>query len=154
MGRGLGRKIRPPAPGFLFLLLGSAVLSGCTLIGSGGGGDPGREGEAEVVAGLPQGDFNGFLELEGGRVDGVLTLTPTGGSRLEGFFEAPPDLVAIGRGSLAGYELRLELSYEGPCPGTMDLRGRWEEAAGSLSGSIRARDCTGEARGTFLFRRE
>jgi hypothetical protein len=100
---------------------------------------------------MPQGVFSGFLEIEGGRVDGVLTLTPRGGGELEGFFEAPPDLVAMGRGTFRQEELRLELSYEGACPGRMRLNGRWQKGSGTLSGSVRADDCTGRADGTFLF---
>jgi len=135
-------------------LLGAIVmisaLQGCTLVGSSGGRS--RTGPASEVDGpMPQGAFRGFMEIEGGRIDGVLTLTPKGGSDLEGFFEAPPDLEAIGRGAFRDEELRLELSYEGACPGKMTLTGRWQEGPGTLSGVLRADDCTGRAEGTFLF---
>jgi hypothetical protein len=135
-------------------LLGSLALvltlQGCTLVGSGGG--PASTGPTSDVEGpIPQGAFRGFMEIEGGRIDGVLTLTPSGGGNLEGFFEAPPDLVAIGRGAYEEGDLRLELSYEGGCPGKMSLNGRWQEGPGTLTGTVRADDCTGRAEGTFLF---
>jgi len=100
---------------------------------------------------LPQGRFEGFIEIEGGRVNGILTLTARGETDLEAFFESPPDMVAMGKGRMRGEELRLELTYEGSCPGRMTLLGRWEASNGNLTGSIRASDCTGEGEGTFLF---
>lgn len=137
---------------FLPLVLLALATGGCKLIGTGGSGlDPDATPEASVP--MPQGLFNGFIEIEGGRVDGGLTLTPRGGSRLEGLFEAPSDLVARGSGRLDGEEIRLELSYEGTCPGRMTLTGLWAAGAERLSGVVKARDCTGQAEGTFLFNR-
>ena len=131
----------------LFLLLG---LGGCQLVGS--SGDPrAPEPSSEPTGPLPRGAFQGFLEIEGGRINGILTLTPRGGTDLEGFFEAPPDLVAMGGGRFREEEFRLELSYEGACPGKMTLVGRWQVGPGTLSGEVRADDCTGKAEGTFLF---
>ena len=100
-----------------------------------------------------QSELHGFIEIEGGSVGGILNLTPVGGDELEGLFEAPPDLTAMGEGSMDGNEVSLELSYEGACPGQMRLRGSWELESGRLSGVLRARDCTGEAEGTFFFQR-
>jgi len=123
-------------------------LGGCQLVGSSGG----SQAPSAPSGPLPQGKFQGFLEIEGGRINGDLTLTPRGGQDLEGFFEAGPDLVAAGQGSVSGSEFHLDLSYEGACPGKMTLVGRWEVGPGTLSGVVRADDCTGRAEGTFLFR--
>lgn len=140
--------------GSLFLALSLLALGtgGCRLIGAGGPGpepDPARETSVP----MPRGLFQGFIEVEGGRVDGGLTLTPRDGSRLEGFFEAPPDLMATGSGRMDGDEITLQLRYEGACPGRMTLEGSWEAGVDRLSGVVRARDCTGQAQGTFLFNR-
>lgn len=137
---------------FLVLVLLSLAAGGCRLIGS-GSPDPVSRPGPEAAAPQPSGPFDGFLEIEGGRMDGTLTLTPRGGNDLEGFFEAPPDMVAAGRGSARGDEINLELSYEGACPGRMRLRGSWDMNSGRFSGVVRARDCTGEAEGTFLFQK-
>lgn len=131
------------------LVLGLA-LQGCVLVGS-SSRSPLPEQSSELEGPLPEGVFRGFLEIEGGRINGVLTLTPKGGRELEGFFEAPPDLLAIGEGRFEDSELRLHLRYEGDCSGEMRLTGRWEEGPGTLSGKVRADDCTGRAEGTFLF---
>jgi hypothetical protein len=105
------------------------------------------------TASVPEGAFGGFLEIEGGRVEGTLTLTPSGPLSFDGLFESSPDLTARGPGRLRDRWVRLELSYSGSCPGRMLLDGRWEEAEGNLTGSVEASDCTGIAKGTFLFRR-
>ena len=132
----------------LVLLLG---LGGCQLVGAlGGFGGP--DISSEPTGPLPQGAFQGFLEIEGGRINGELTLSPRGGTELEGFFEAVPDFKAMGQGSFSDEEFRFELKYEGACPGKMMLVGRWQAGPGTLSGSVRADDCTGKANGTFLFR--
>ena len=133
------------------LTLLAALTWSCQL---GGGGRPAEPSQPRAEAPpvpVPAGAFLGFIEIEGGRVDGTLTLTPAGGPEFEGFFESPPDLVALGRGRVRDREIRLELSYEGACPGRMVLDGRWEAASGNLTGVVTASDCTGEARGTFLF---
>jgi hypothetical protein len=93
------------------------------------------------------------MEIEGGRVNGILTVTPLGGNELEGTFDSAPDLLATGEGRVRGQEFSLNLSYEGACPGRMELLGIWEPASGEISGSVRASDCTGVAQGTFLFLR-
>ena len=136
--------------GSLLILLLLFGPGGCQLVGSSGGA-PSPAPTSEPTRSLPQGAFRGFLEIEGGRINGMLTLTPRGGVDLDGFFEAPPDLLAMGRGGMRGEEFRMELSYEGACPGKMTLVGRWEEGPGTLSGAVRASDCTGRANGTFLF---
>jgi hypothetical protein len=121
------------------------------MVGGWGFGESGVSPPGGSEATVPRGEFEGFFEIEGGRISGTLTLTPSGGRRFEGFFEAPPDLVALGEGRMRERELRLELSYEGACPGRLALDGRWEAATGNLSGVAMASDCTGDARGTFLF---
>jgi len=134
-------------------LLVALILSGwsCQLVGGRGPADPSQlRAEAPSVP-VPEGAFEGFIEIEGGRVNGTLTLTPTEGAEFECFFESPPDLVAIGRGRIRDREIRFELTYAGACPGRMTLDGRWETASGNLTGGVGASDCTGEARGTFLF---
>ena len=135
------------------LTLLAALTWSCQLVGGGGPVEPSqpRAEAPPVPVPVPAGAFFGFIEIEGGRVDGTLTLTPAGGPEFEGFFESPPDLVAVGRGRIREREIRLELSYEGACPGRMVLDGRWEDASGNLTGVVTASDCTGEARGTFLF---
>ena len=149
--RGEGRGVRSPPLVLLSCL--ALSLAGCQLVGI--SSEPSSPGVTEVhgqpTEPMPQGNFSGFLEIEGGRLDGTLTLTPRGGTELEGFFEAPPDMFAAGRGRYRDGELKLELTYEGACPGKMTLVGKWQEGPGTLSGSVRAKDCTGEAEGTFLF---
>ena len=86
-------------------------------------------------------------------MEGTLTLTPGGRNKVEGVFEASQDLTAAGIGEVEGSELDLELTYQGACPGGMRLRGSWELESGRFSGLVRARDCTGEAEGTFLFQK-
>lgn len=145
------RRLFPPPPDRGPMVLAAVLLlapAGCQLVGSSA---PGRE--ADVSAPPPQGVFRGFLEIEGGRMEGDLTIEPTGGGRLEGAFEAPPDLMARGTGRFRNGELRLELRYGGPCPGGMTLQGRWVSSPGTYSGAVEASDCTGSARGTFLFNR-
>jgi len=143
-------------PGGLIRVLPLLVLllasGGCQLIGR---GSPGPEAPraSEVSVPMPSGLFQGFMEMEGGRVEGSLTLTPRSGRELEGVFESPPSLVATGRGTVRGSDLSLELAYGGECPGRLRLRGSWEAVSGTISGRATARDCTGEAEGTFLFRR-
>jgi len=135
-------------------LLAALILSGssCQLVGGTGPSEPSQPGPEGPPVPVPEGTFEGFVEIEGGRMSGILTLTPTEGSDFEGFFESPPDLVAIGKGRIRDRDIRLELSYEGACPGRMTLEGRWEAPTGNLTGVVRASDCTGDARGTFLFR--
>jgi hypothetical protein len=131
--------------GLAGLLLAGAW--GCQLVG--GGRSPGP-GAGSVP--IPEGRYEGFMEIEGGRVNGTLTLTPSGGAGFDGSFESPPDLLASGQGRMRGEEFRLDLSYEGPCPGRMRMVGRVEAGSGDITGSVRASDCTGGADGTFLFR--
>ena len=136
-------------------LSGLAVLlaSGCQLV-SGRTPNTGFDAaEDRSTASVPEGSFEGFIEIEGGRVEGTLTLTPSGPLSFEGLFDSSPDLLARGPGRLRDQWVRLELVYSGSCPGQMKLDGRWEEAEGSLTGSVEASDCTGVAKGTFLFRR-
>jgi hypothetical protein len=130
----------------------SALAWGCQLVGGKGSTGEGVSGADAPLMRVPQGDFEGFLEIEGGRVNGILTLATSGGDGFRGSFRSPPDLVASGRGRMRGREFRLELSYEGACPGRMTLVGRLEAASGDLTGSVKASDCTGVADGTFLFR--
>lgn len=136
---------------FGLLLLGAQLTSSCQMLGGWGFGEGGDYSPSGTEVSVPQGDFEGFLEIEGGRISGTLTLTPSGGRRFDGYFEAPPDLVALGPGRMRERELTLELSYEGACPGRLTLEGRWEAATGNLSGMAWASDCTGIAEGTFLF---
>ncbi len=138
---------------FLCVALVTANAVGCRLVGRGGtAGTPSSPSQGASIP-LPEGPFDGFLEIEGGRINGVLTVTPAEGNQIEGFFESSPDLVAMGRGRIRGEELWMELSYEGACPGRMEMVGKWEPASREISGSVRASDCTGVAQGTFLFRR-
>jgi hypothetical protein len=144
-----------PAFRWLWVLGAAVALStgvwGCQLVGRGGPTSPGISGpEAEPLP-PPQGTYSGFMEIEGGRVNGTLTLIPSGGEEFDGFFESPPDLLARGQGRMRGLEFRLDLSYEGSCPGRMRLTGRVEAGSGDLTGAVRASDCTGAADGTFLF---
>ncbi|MGW8267200.1 MAG: hypothetical protein ACWGSQ_12600 [Longimicrobiales bacterium] len=133
--------------------LGALILSvwSCQLVGGRRPADPSEPRAEGPSVPVPEGAFEGFIEIEGGRVNGTLTLTPTEGAEFECFFESPPDLVALGRGRIRDREIRLELTYEGACPGRMTLEGRWETGSGNLTGGVGASDCTGEARGTFLF---
>lgn len=142
------RSFRLGLSGFAILLAG-----GCQLV-SGRTPDTGFDAaEDRSTAPVPEGRFEGFIEIEGGRVEGTLTLTPSGPLSFEGLFDSSPDLLARGPGRLRDRWVRLELSYGGSCPGRMRLDGRWRDEAGELSGSVEASDCTGEAKGTFLFLR-
>jgi len=125
-------------------------MSGCRLVGGGHSEGPEREGDTAAGT-IPEGSYRGFLEIEGGRVSGTLTIRPVFGSEFAGSFDSSQGLLATGRGEARGEGFRLELSYGGECPGRMALTGRWESAAFRLTGSVRASDCTGVAVGTFLF---
>lgn len=129
----------------------AAFAWSCQLVGGRSAPAPSQPGAEAPPTSVLEGMFRGFIEIEGGRVNGTLALTSTGEREFDGFFESPPDLVAIGQGRIRGREIRLELTYEGACPGRMRLDGRWEDASGNLTGVVTASDCTGEARGTFLF---
>ena len=100
----------------------------------------------------PPGLFRGTLYIEGGRVPATLELTQEGGDRIRGLLASGMDLTARGEGRIRRGQVRLELSYEEPCPGVLVLRGYWDPESGVFTGNLRARDCTGEAQGTFELR--
>ncbi len=142
-----------PAQVWLLALV-LVLVNGCQLVGGGGPRSAFDTAEDRSTASAPEGRFEGFLEIEGGRVEGALTLTSSGPLAFDVLFESLPDLVARGPGRLRDRWVRLELSYGGACPGRMKLDGRWEEELGRLTGSVEASDCTGVAGGTFLFIRD
>lgn len=139
------------ASGFGLLFAVSLGISGCRLVGGQGPQGPGVEGPEALSAGPPLGSYLGFLEIEGGRVDGRLTVSDMAGGDFRGSFESTAGLIASGQGRTGGHGFQLELAYAGDCPGTMVLTGRWESATFRITGSVQASDCTGAAAGTFLF---
>jgi len=149
-----GPMVKVPSRVLMVLSLLLLILwpSGCRLIGL-GETDPGLPPNPRTSLPMPQGTFQGFIEVDGGRVEGQLSLTPGDGAELQASFAGPPDLLATGPGGMYDDEINLNLRYEGDCSGSMTLMGTWEPGPGRLTGVVQARDCTGQAEGTFLFTR-
>jgi len=129
-----------------FVLAFTALsLGSCQIIGGSGpsGVESGGSGGGEV--------YQGFLEIDGGRVTAALELIRAGRSDVRGALQATSGLLADGEGKLRGRVLTLDLSYEGECPGRMSLEGEWDREERTYQGTVEASDCTGGGRGRFSF---
>jgi len=132
----------------LFIL----VLAGCQAVGrtpARSGSDPGTS--AGPVGPGPSGVFQGALIIGRSEMPAALELVRDGRRGLRGFLQAVSGLEAEGEGRLDGTKFQLELVYGGECPGKMALTGDWDPETDSLSGVVRATDCTGAGEGTFRF---
>ena len=136
----------PWAPRFL-ISLAALSLGACQVIGGSGAGpsptDTGEFGTGEV--------YQGFLEMDGGRVSAALEMVREGRRGVRGALQATSGLLADGEGEVRGGTLSLNLSYQGDCPGRMFLEGEWDQDAKTYEGTVEASDCTGNGRGTFSF---
>ncbi|MBT8396397.1 MAG: hypothetical protein KJN92_05500 [Gemmatimonadetes bacterium] len=95
--------------------------------------------------------YQGFLEMDGGRVEAALELIHEGRRRVRGALQGASGLMADGEGVLRGETLSLLLTYGGTCPGRMELEGVWDREARVFAGAVEASDCTGPGQGTFHF---
>jgi len=145
---GAGRHL---TPWLLPWLLGTVLLllAGCQMIGGSGSGPygpeaPGAESSQGVV-------YQGFLEMDGGKVLAALEIIQEGRRNVRGALQASSGLMAEGEGQLRGETLSLELAYGGDCPGRMSLEGEWDQDEGSYEGTVEASDCTGKSQGAFRF---
>lgn len=120
------------------------LLGGCASPGPRGNGATVSPEEVPSLAGSYQGMLNmegqpfqagGHVMQEGSLLTVVLSL----GSGLD----------ARGEGRVEGRKVRMELDYGSGCPGTLVLRGTLTEEGRRLTGQVEARDCTGEATGSF-----
>ncbi len=84
-------------------------------------------------------------------MDAALELVGSGGSTVHAYLQLSTDWVAEGEGNRRGDAVRIELTYDSGCPGTMTLTGRWDPNQARLAGDVQASDCTGRAEGTFAF---
>lgn len=129
-----------------------ALLAGCQRVGL---WTPGSDGPGPAATGasssVPDGVYQGFIKLEGGRTNAALQVTESGRTSVDGVLQLSSDWVAEGEGTRRGPDLRLELRYGGDCPGTLTLSGRWDAALQTLTGEVHASDCTGTAQGVFSF---
>jgi len=122
-------------------------LGACQIIGGSG---PGLSGVESREAGSGE-VYQGFLEMDGGRVPAALELVREGRRDVRAALQATSGLLADGEGELRGRTLSLDLSYEGDCPGRMSLEGEWNQDERTYEGSVQASDCTGSGRGRFSF---
>jgi hypothetical protein len=129
-------------------------LIGCQVIG-GGPGRPTRDRSPEAPGAEfdpAEGEvYQGYLEMDGGRVQAALQLVRDGRRRVRGAFQGVSGVVADGEGVLRGETLSLLLTYGGDCPGRMELEGVWDRGAKVYEGRVEASDCTGSSSGTFSF---
>lgn len=125
----------------------AAVLSGCTRVGA-----PAEASPAAPVARAPEAEaapvrYTGIATLSGRRVPVVLEVRPEGGDDVAAQLRIPElEMAAAGKGSWRGSRLTLELAYGEGCPGSVRILVE-RDPVGRLSGTLRARDCTGEAEG-------
>lgn len=135
----------------LLLLL---ALAGCQRVGMPRPEPPAPGEPEEEPAPLspppeaPVGFFRGDLVVEGARTSATLEIQEAR-DEIRALLAASPDIRAEGEGRFEDQQLRLELTYQDPCPGIIVLEGRWDPDTGVYAGTLRARDCTGEAEGTF-----
>ena len=122
------------------------LLAGCQMIGGSGSGTEATGAEARhgVV-------YQGFLEMDGGKVPAALEILREGRRGVRGALQASSGLMAEGEGRLRGETLRLDLVYGGDCPGRMSLEGEWNQDSQTYEGVVDASDCTGSSQGAFRF---
>ena len=128
------------------------VGAGCQRVGQAPAPSGSTRGtSARAVESGPSGVFQGALSMDGGEISAALQLIREGRRGLRGLLQAVSGLEAEGEGRLDGREFQLELVYGGECPGRMALTGEWDPETNSISGVVRATDCTGAGEGTFQF---
>ncbi len=133
----------------LLLVTVPLLLAGCQMIGGSGSGPYGPEATG---AGSNQGVvYQGFLEMDGGKVPAALEIIREGRRGVRGALQASSGLMAEGEGRLRGETLSLALIYGGDCPGRMSLEGEWDQGSRSYEGVVEASDCTGKSQGAFRF---
>lgn len=140
-------RLRLPRPARALAVSLVAAVAACTRVGVPAGVDP-----APPVAPPPsvqgaQVRYTGIATLSGRRVPVVLEVRSTGGDDVAAQLRIPElDMAAAGAGSWKGSRLTLELAYGDGCPGSVRIQVD-RDSRGSLEGTLRARDCTGEAEG-------
>ncbi|MCJ7628696.1 MAG: hypothetical protein MUO50_09955 [Longimicrobiales bacterium] len=144
-------------PSWLFMTA-PLLLAGCHVVGGSGPGpsSPEATGATDPTdptdPGFSQGMvYQGFIEIEGGRVTAALEIVRRGRREVSGALQTGSGLMAEGEGRLSGQTLTLELVYGGTCPGRMSLEGEWDQDSGSYEGVVEATDCTGKGGGFFRF---
>jgi hypothetical protein len=153
-----GGRRRRTSPSVVVLTL-ALTAGGCTTVGAPGPARSGPPSNPEqrmqrsetVYSAAPDGIYQGVMQLDGGQIGAALELQEAEGGTLRAYLQLSTDWVAEGKGDRRRNGLRVELSYDSGCPGTMILTGRWEPASDRLAGEVRASDCTGGAEGTFSF---
>jgi hypothetical protein len=95
--------------------------------------------------------YQGFLEMDGGKVLAALEIIREGRQNVRGALQASSGLMAEGEGRLRGTTLSLDLVYGGDCPGRMSLEGEWDQDSQTYEGVVEASDCTGKGQGAFRF---
>ena len=128
------------------------VVAGCQAVGRTPAPSESTPGtSARAAESGPSGVFHGALNMDGGEISAALQLIREGRRGLRGLLQAVSGLEAEGEGRLDGREFQMELVYGGECPGKMALTGEWDPETDSISGVVRATDCTGAGEGTFRF---
>lgn len=100
-----------------------------------------------------EGTFRGILNVDGQPFQAQGTVTQHGAD-LTVVLSLSSGLEARGEGRVEGRAVRMELGYRSECPGTLLLEGALAEEDERLAGRLEARDCTGEARGSFQLDRQ
>jgi len=91
--------------------------------------------------------YTGIATLSGRRVPVVLEVRTGTNGDVSAELRIPDlEMEAAGTGAWKGTHLTLELAYDDACPGTVRLEVE-QDPRGRLAGTLRARDCTGEAEG-------
>ena len=130
------------------------ALGACAMVGGSGGGPRPDEGPDAAVPSEVQGEtlrsYGGSVTFDGSRIP--LTLDLVGDEReFSARLSIPSlDLDAGGSGTAQGDELAVHLSYEGACPGRLELVGRFRDGVRRVEGDLLAVDCTGEEQGAVV----
>lgn len=100
------------------------------------------------------GNWTGGVALEGENLEGNLEIDQSNEDLRATFTAAGVGLMSRGNGTVEeDGSFTLTMSYDVECTGTARLDGRFSADPDRLTGSFTATDCTGEASGTFDFRR-
>lgn len=132
-----------------------AALAACTRVGTSPETPPSpRTGETAGGPAAPAVEqYGGLLVLSERRLAVTLEVRGSGADGASALLRIPElEVQAQGSARRDGDRLELRLDYGGDCPGAMTvlLQG---EGPRRLAGSLRARDCTGEASGPVSLER-